>query len=95
MAQGHRRKFPTALFETLPPREAKQYSRLTVILPLAIVLHRSRSKERIPAFRLSAEKENLALSFPDNWLEQHPLTLSDLEQEADYLTEAGFQLQIS
>ena len=94
MMQGHRRKFPLTLFDALPAREGKHYGRLTVLLRLAIVLHRSRSKERLPAFRLSAKKGQIQLTFPDNWLSHHPLTRTDLEQEAGYLADAGFELKI-
>lgn len=94
MVQGHRRKFPIAMFDALPQREGKHYCRLTVLLRLAIALHRSRSKERLPAFRLSAKKKQIKLSFPDNWLSYHPLTCTDLEQEVAYLEGAGFTLTI-
>lgn len=94
MVQGHRRKLPEAHFEAMTMRDGKHYRRLTVLLRLAIVLHRSRSKERLPAFRLEARKKQLELYFPDNWLSYHPLTRSDLEQEAGYLQTAGYTLTI-
>lgn len=90
--QGHRRKFPTAAFEQLLPREAKHYSRLTILLRLAFVLNRSRSRERLPALHLTAEDHQLTLEFPDNWLSHQPLTQADLEQEAGYLANAGYTL---
>ena len=41
---------------------------------------------------MKAQKEQLLLVFPKGWLECHPLTASDLEQEAAYLDAAGFRL---
>ena len=94
MIQGHRRKFSTALFDEFNDRKALHFSRLTILLRLAIVLHRSRSKERLPAFRLKTNKDNIDLSFPDNWLSYHPLTRTDLEHEAEYLASAGYTLLV-
>jgi exopolyphosphatase/guanosine-5'-triphosphate,3'-diphosphate pyrophosphatase len=31
--------------------------------------------------------------FPKGWLEAHPLTAADLEQEAEFLRGAGFRLR--
>jgi exopolyphosphatase/guanosine-5'-triphosphate,3'-diphosphate pyrophosphatase len=33
--------------------------------------------------------------FPKGWLEQHPLTAADLEQETEYLRVAGFRLRVA
>jgi len=41
---------------------------------------------------LDPGKDALALTFPDDWLEAHPLTRGDLEAEAAYLETAGFKL---
>ncbi|BBB27834.1 exopolyphosphatase [Amphritea japonica] len=92
MVRDHRRKFSLAGFEQMPARESKHFSRLTILLRLAFVLHRNRSRERLPAFYLSADKNELSLRFPDNWLSHQPLTQTDLEHEAAYLANAGFSL---
>jgi exopolyphosphatase/guanosine-5'-triphosphate,3'-diphosphate pyrophosphatase len=39
----------------------------------------------LPKIELSASDNALTISFPEQWLDQHPLTLADLEQERDYL----------
>jgi exopolyphosphatase/guanosine-5'-triphosphate,3'-diphosphate pyrophosphatase len=45
--------------------------------------------------RLEAEKNRLSLVFPDGWLNEHPLTQTELSQEAAYLESAGFLLRFS
>jgi hypothetical protein len=34
----------------------------------------------------------LSLELPQRWMKEHPLTLEDLEQERQYLKDAGFRL---
>ena len=58
-------------------------------------MHRSRSAVANPHTLLEAEGNRLSLEFPDGWLENHPLTLTELKQEADYLKVAGFELSFS
>jgi exopolyphosphatase/guanosine-5'-triphosphate,3'-diphosphate pyrophosphatase len=41
---------------------------------------------------LQAQGNNLSVRFPPNWLEQHPLTQADLEQENHYLQEVDLSL---
>lgn len=92
MVRDHRRKLSHSGFEQMSERESKHFSRLTILLRLAFVLHRNRSRERLPAFYLTADKQTLSLSFPDNWLSHQPLTRTDLEHEAVYLENAGYSL---
>ena len=94
LIRNHRRKIQEADFNQLPERKRQTFKRLCVLLRLAIVLHRSRSKERIPAFDLKADENKLILCFPDKWLDYRPLTLADLQQEADYLSDSNFSLVI-
>ncbi|MBN3564629.1 exopolyphosphatase [Aliamphritea spongicola] len=95
LIRNHRRKFNDAEFSLLPKREISATRKLCVLLRIAIVLHRSRSKERLPAFTITVSENTVSLSFPDNWLSYHPLTRADLEQEAAYLATAGTLLNIS
>ena len=54
-------------------------------LRLATVIHRSRHPGAIPSPGFEVDKRDLRLTFPDGWLETHPLTRADLEQEREYL----------
>jgi exopolyphosphatase/guanosine-5'-triphosphate,3'-diphosphate pyrophosphatase len=58
-----------------------------------VLLHRGRSSKPLPDVSLRAKSRSLELQFPAGWLEDHPLTLADLEAEADYLKAIGFRLK--
>ncbi len=92
LVRAHRRKFPMAEFQTLPKSQQCLVRRLAVLLRLAVLFHRSRNNDALPKIKVKARKEQLLLRFPEGWLAQHPLTVSDLEQEAAYLEAAGIQL---
>lgn len=89
---GHRRKFPVQEFLTLPRGVQGYARRLCVILRLAVLLHRGRSAVTKPNPELQTEGDALSLGFPDQWLEDHPLTQLELEQEAVLLAAAGITL---
>jgi len=90
---GHRRKFPIQVFAALPKPVRDCSLRLCVILRLAVLLHRSRSPATMPYPMLHPDGERLRLSFPDDWLAQHPQTRLELEQEAERLLAADIRLE--
>ena len=89
---GHRRKFPVQELAVLPQGTGETARRLCIILRLAVLLHRGRSSESKPDPTLTTEGDNLVLSFPDDWLADHPLTRLELEEEAERLASAGIRL---
>ena len=91
LVRAQRRKVPLEAFAGKP----KSHLRLAVLLRLAILLHRARSDAELPDLELAVAKSKLSLSFPDGWLEQHPLTAADLEQEAPHLEVAGLSLHVT
>ena len=92
LVRGHRRKFPLNEFDELPAEEVITARRLCVLLRLAVALRRSRSAVAMPRFRVVVTSHRLRLEFPPQWLEGHPLTRADLEEESRYLVDAGFEL---
>lgn len=92
LVRAHRRKFPLKLFKTLPLPWDHAAINLSVILRLAILLNRSRHDQFLPEIRAQFSDSGFNLIFPEQWLEQHPLTAADLEQEASYLLPAGVTL---
>ena len=95
IVRGHRRKFPIEDFAHAPKTAA-----LCVVLRLAVVLHRARSDRVLPRLSVAASGEpgrgaEIRLTFPRKWLERHPLTQLDLEQEADYLAAVPVKLKVS
>jgi exopolyphosphatase/guanosine-5'-triphosphate,3'-diphosphate pyrophosphatase len=49
----------------------------------------------LPHIALHGKEQGLDLHIPADWLEQHPLTLNDLEQEAEYLRAIKFDLTVT
>ena len=89
---AHRRRFPAKAINELRQPRTRMIQGLAILLRLATLLHRSRNSEELPLFKVKAEKKTLSLAFPKQWLDAHPLTRADLEQEADYLAEIGAKL---
>lgn len=94
LAGTHRRKLSLDGLEELIPPWDRLALRLIVLLRLAVLLHRSRSAEPLPALRLSARAGTLALRIGARWLARHPLSLEDLRQEVDYLRPVGIRLRV-
>ena len=93
LIRGHRRRFPSDVFEALPERLRSDAWRLCILLRLAVLLHRGRSPLGKPMLYLDVKEDWLRASFPKNWLKKHPLTRIELEQEARYLKNAGYNLE--
>ena len=94
LVRGVRRKFPKALFAELPSVAAQTALRLCVLLRLACLLNRDRSLRTLPELSLSARRRKLKLAFRAGWLEDHPLTVADLQQERAFLKAAGVKLRV-
>lgn len=95
IVRSHRRKFTRSRFSKLPSPWNIDALNLTIILRLAVLLHRNRQEYHTPDFKIAIVKSKIDIQFPDNWLGQSPLTRADLVQEADYLKSAGFKLAFS
>lgn len=89
IVRAHRRKFPTKLFKELVAPWNIAARPLALVLRIAVLLHRSRHSTELPLIRLALSDNGLTLRFPQGWLDEHPLTAADLEQEAEYLDAAG------
>jgi exopolyphosphatase/guanosine-5'-triphosphate,3'-diphosphate pyrophosphatase len=91
---AHRRKFTLDRVEELVPPWDRSAVYLIVLLRLAVLLHRGRSTTALPPLELAATPKSLEVRFPARWLNEHPLTLADLQQEVDYLRTSGFRLRV-
>jgi exopolyphosphatase/guanosine-5'-triphosphate,3'-diphosphate pyrophosphatase len=89
---GHRRQLSFEPLEDLLPPWDRLAEFLMVLLRLAVLLHRGRSPQPLPAVQLTVKSRNITLELPQRWIKEHPLTLEDLEQERAYLKDAGFRL---
>ncbi|SJM96382.1 exopolyphosphatase [Crenothrix polyspora] len=95
VVKAHRRKFSKTNFSDLPTPWDEQGIFLSVILRLAVVLHRNRYEHTLLDFKVNLVKNKIRLHFSKDYLLQLPLTHADLIQEADYLKSAGFKLEFS
>ncbi|MES9854122.1 MAG: hypothetical protein ABW170_20095 [Candidatus Thiodiazotropha sp. L084R] len=95
MVRGHRRKFPTSIFEQLPSDVIACTKHLCILLRLSVLSHRARSPIAKPIPRLEVEENRISLVYPEDWISHHPLTRAELEQEAGYLETAGYLLRFS
>ncbi|MEO6077058.1 MAG: Ppx/GppA phosphatase family protein [Dokdonella sp.] len=93
--RSHRRKPQRAQFEALPARFQRDARSLTGLLRLAALLQRGRSNDSLPVVCLDTGERSLKIVFPDGWLNRHPLTRADLEQERDYFKQLDIKLQVA
>lgn len=89
---AHRRKLASAGLEGLTLVQPETALRLAVVLRLAVLLNRGRSPRALPPVAAAAVKKGLSVAFPPDWLDKHPLTRTDLEQEAKLLKKSGYDL---
>ena len=92
---SHRRKLHVDSLEDLTPPWHLKTEFLIVLLRLAVLLHRGRSATSLPPIRLQAKARSLEVQFPEGWLDNHPLTAVDIEQEVAYLAAAGFRMRVT
>jgi exopolyphosphatase/guanosine-5'-triphosphate,3'-diphosphate pyrophosphatase len=92
----HRGKLTLAPLEDLPTAWVKPVKRMVMLLRLSYLLHRSRTPSLRPPVRLGVTRRGLDLSFASKqWLDNHPLTLADLEREIEHLGVLQMKLRLS
>lgn len=96
LVHTHRRKFKLQRFDGVEDRIKEQIIRLSVVLRLAVLLHRDRSpRPNLSRVRLLASGKKLQVTFPKGWLDKRPLTRVDLELEQNYLDSSNIELSFS
>ncbi len=94
LVRCQRRGVSRNAIDALPERLSLPTLRLTMLLRLAVLLHRSHDREPLPPLQLRADAHILQLRVPRAWLDTHPLTGADLLTEGEYLAEVGFTLEV-
>jgi len=94
MVGSHRKKPVIEDADELMPPWDKRAPAMTLLLRLAVLLHRGRSSVAFPEIRLLARPDALELRFPPDWLDDHPLTVADLQFEIAQLKSVGFRLRV-
>jgi exopolyphosphatase/guanosine-5'-triphosphate,3'-diphosphate pyrophosphatase len=90
----HRRKLQAREFETMAEPDMLHLLRSIVLLRLANLFKYVEQLEFLPEFRVTAESRTVILQFPEQWLQQHPLTAYELRNEMSQLQRIGFQLEV-
>lgn len=93
LIRGHRRKLNKVVFADVLASRRERAWRLAMILRLAVLLNRSRSRPPTPRLRVDGE-DRWHLAFSSEWLAEHPLTQADIEAEVPRLASGGVLLEM-
>jgi exopolyphosphatase/guanosine-5'-triphosphate,3'-diphosphate pyrophosphatase len=91
----HRNKLPEKEFAELPATERTHLLRLVALLRLANRFKYVEQLEYLPEFRVAAKDQRIELQFPEQWLQQHPLTAYELREEKLQLQKLGIRLRVA
>ncbi len=91
---NHRRKINLDLIDKLPSRWQEQAMFMIVILRIAILINRDRVPKKLPAIIILDNDGGLDIKFDQEWLDIHPLTVAELEQEQGYLKVLKLKIKI-
>jgi exopolyphosphatase/guanosine-5'-triphosphate,3'-diphosphate pyrophosphatase len=94
MVGSHRRKPTIEEANDLAAPWDKRAPAMTLLLRLAVVLHRGRSSVALPPIKLIPRADALEMRFPPRWLDDHPLTVADFQLEIENLKSVGFRLRV-
>ena len=94
LIETHRQRLRPGRFEAMTAADPESTGRLAAVLRIAVLLCRRRSREPLPRIRAAGGPDFLELSFPDGWLDRHPLTRAGLETEARELRALGIDLRL-
>lgn len=90
-----RRDVPSGYASQLPERLRQPMTIALLCMRLAWIFCRTRDDSAIPDYTIRLDGLKAHLALPHDWMENHPLTIADLEYEINALTMTGLQLDIS
>jgi len=91
---NHRRKIFHELIDQLPKRWYEPAMYMIVIFRIAVLIHRDRVPKKLPDIKIEDEDGVLSIKLDQKWLEAHPLTVAELEQEQNYLKALKLKVSI-
>jgi exopolyphosphatase/guanosine-5'-triphosphate,3'-diphosphate pyrophosphatase len=92
LVANQRRHIKIRSSDALPASWRSSAERLSILLRLAVLLNRSRSRDALPRIEFRVADHSIELRFDECWLRDNPLTKADLERESRYLAEVGYAL---
>lgn len=90
---SHRSKFRVDSFKELMKPFVKLGKQMCLLLRIAVLLHRGRTDQPVPEIKMTIKEKKIKLHFPENWLDEHSMTLADLIKEKGHLKNAGYKLR--
>jgi exopolyphosphatase/guanosine-5'-triphosphate,3'-diphosphate pyrophosphatase len=95
MVSLHRRKFKPGLIEESAYVRSDALSLMSRLLRIAVLLNRGRIPVDLGHVSLSLDESfDMRLEISGDWLDNHPLTAADFEQEVGLLASVGIKLQV-
>jgi exopolyphosphatase/guanosine-5'-triphosphate,3'-diphosphate pyrophosphatase len=95
LVRNHRRKIQRNAIDTLAHYDAARFPKLLAILRLAVLMHRTRNASLCPPLKIFATDNALELRIDADWLQSHPLTRAELEDEIPAFAALDLQLAIT
>lgn len=95
LVRAHRRKVPKSVFEALPDRLLPAARRLSILLRLAVVVHRGHERPDVPGLGAVARGDAIELQLPARYLDERPLLQADLAGEPAETAALGIRLQLA
>ena len=95
LVRGHRRSISKPPMNAWPKETARRLMHLTILLRIANTLTLGLNGDALPEYSMSVSRSTISLFFPDDWIEQHPLTAANFAAERSYLSKAGFKLVVT
>jgi exopolyphosphatase / guanosine-5'-triphosphate,3'-diphosphate pyrophosphatase len=90
LVSAHRRRFDLAKLTQLRQIDGERAVRVAALLRSAVLVNRSR--EAAPKLEIHVIDNRVELVFPSGFLDTHPLTRGDLEEEQAFLRDAALEL---
>ncbi len=91
---NHRRKINYELIKQFPSRLQRQVMYMIIILRFSILINRDRIQKNNPPIKITESDAVLNIKFAQKWLDKHPLTEAELEQEQSYLKSLPISIKI-
>ena len=95
LALGQRGKLSDTLFTDIADTDQVRIKYLLAIMRLATCFKYVEKLAQLPDFSILASEHALTLEFPENWLQEHPLTARELGDEQNVLSKMGLDLAFS
>jgi exopolyphosphatase/guanosine-5'-triphosphate,3'-diphosphate pyrophosphatase len=94
LIRGQRRRLRPDLMGGQPRERLHAMRCMVPLLRIALRLRRDRTNRTLPKLKLRSSGSRFHLTFPEGWLDEHPLTSADLARESEQLGAFGIVLVV-